>query len=101
MVIRGGKKVYLEDVDRCIEDIPEVNQCVSIGLMEAGKIDKSVSFIVLRNAEHGIESSIRAYIRSRLSTQHIPDEIYFIAEIPRTKSGKPIMNSLRHLMQIS
>lgn len=101
MIIRGGKKIYLEDVDRCIEEILEVDQCVSISLIEPDRLDKSVSFIVLKGTANKMEEGIRTHLQYRLSTQHMPDKMYFIAEIPRTKTGKPVINALRNLANVS
>ncbi|MEL6862985.1 MAG: class I adenylate-forming enzyme family protein [Bacteroidota bacterium] len=101
MIIRGGEKVYLEDVDRCLEEIEMVKEGVSIALVETGQQDQAISFIVLKPGEIEDPQVIIDFIRSRLSIQHTPDQILFIDEIPRTKTGKPIINELRALSLVS
>ena len=97
MVIRGGEKIYLEDVDSSLFELPEIAVAVSIVLMEEAKQDKAISFIVLNKGHDENRKAIVDHIRSKLSIHHTPDEIHFIQEVPRTKTGKPIINALLDL----
>ena len=98
MIIRGGKKVYLEDVDRCIQELDWVKESVSIGLVKEGLDDRSVSFIILKEFTVEADRQIMDYVLAKLSRQHIPDQIEIVEEIPRTKTGKPIINKLKELV---
>jgi acyl-CoA synthetase (AMP-forming)/AMP-acid ligase II len=92
MVIRGGEKVYLEDVDRCLADFLGVLDCASVVLCEPNEPDQALTFIVTSaGAASGsllqIEEVV-AHVRNALSVHHVPDRIYFVDRIPRTATGK-------------
>jgi acyl-coenzyme A synthetase/AMP-(fatty) acid ligase len=88
MVIRGGEKVYLEDLDRCLFDYPGVVDCASIAQCEPGAADVALTFIVTADNQPISREDISALVRSVLTHRHIPDRVYFIDRIPRTPSGK-------------
>jgi acyl-CoA synthetase (AMP-forming)/AMP-acid ligase II len=87
MVIRGGEKIYLEDVDRCLADYLGVLDCASMVLCEPDKPDLALTFIVT-SGEPLAKGEIAAHVRAALTVQHVPDRIYFVERIPRTPSGK-------------
>ncbi|RBL92030.1 class I adenylate-forming enzyme family protein [Chitinophaga flava] len=99
MIIRGGTKIYLEDVDRCMEGSSGVRHCVSISLVKSGEQDKSLCFIVLKDEAQLSREEVRARVQSVLSSLHIPDEIYFVDTIPMTKTGKPLIDQLLQLRE--
>jgi acetoacetyl-CoA synthetase len=41
---------------------------------------------------------IAAAIRSSLSPRHVPDEVYFVAAIPRTLSGKKLELPVKRIL---
>jgi acyl-CoA synthetase (AMP-forming)/AMP-acid ligase II len=102
MVIRGGEKIYLEDVDRCLADYLGVLDCTSIVVCEPQQPDLALTFIVTSGAPIPRED-IAAHVRSALTAQHVPDRIYFVDHIPRTPSGKashPELQALSRAMRL-
>jgi acyl-coenzyme A synthetase/AMP-(fatty) acid ligase len=88
MVIRGGEKVYLEDVDRCLFEYLGIVDCASIVRCEPGAADTAMTFIVTADSQPVAREEIDGLIRKMLTARHMPDRIYFIDRIPRTPSGK-------------
>jgi acyl-coenzyme A synthetase/AMP-(fatty) acid ligase len=88
MVIRGGEKVYLEDVDRCLFEYLGIVDCASIVRCEPGAADIAMTFIVTADSQPVARDEIDGLIRKMLTARHMPDRIYFIDRIPRTPSGK-------------
>jgi acyl-coenzyme A synthetase/AMP-(fatty) acid ligase len=88
MVIRGGEKVYLEDLDRCLFEYLGIVDCASIVQCEPGVADIAMTFIVTADSQPVSRQEIDALVRTMLTPRHIPDRIYFIDRIPRTPSGK-------------
>jgi acyl-CoA synthetase (AMP-forming)/AMP-acid ligase II len=87
MVIRGGEKVYLEDVDRCLADCLGVIDCASIVRCRPQEADQALTFIVTGGAPL-TKDEIAAHVRAGLTAQHVPDRVYVVERIPRTPSGK-------------
>ncbi|GAA3627187.1 class I adenylate-forming enzyme family protein [Flavivirga jejuensis] len=98
MVIRGGKKVYLEDVDQCIEELNWVKESVSVAILQADKLDSAITFVIVQNFKANIKEEIIHHIDSKLNSIHIPDQINIVDEIPRTKTGKPKIENLKNLI---
>ena len=91
MVIRGGEKVYLEDVDRCLFEYLDVVDCASIVRCTPDAPDVALTFIVVddRRPDSTItREEVAALVRAKLTPRHIPDVVYVIDRIPRTPSGK-------------
>jgi acyl-coenzyme A synthetase/AMP-(fatty) acid ligase len=88
MVIRGGEKVYLEDLDRCLFEHLGIVDCASIVHCEPGMADIAMTFIVTADSQPISREEIDGLVRRMLTARHIPDRIYFIDRIPRTPSGK-------------
>ncbi len=87
MVIRGGEKVYLEDVDRCLAEFLGVLDCASIVLCQPNEPDLALTFIVTSGSPLPLDE-VTAHVRAALSAHHVPDRIYFVERIPRTATGK-------------
>jgi acyl-coenzyme A synthetase/AMP-(fatty) acid ligase len=88
MVIRGGEKVYLDDLDRCLFDAPGVVDCASLVQCQPGKPDVAWTFIVTADGQPMARSQIEAIVHQRLTPRYMPDRIVFIDRVPRTPSGK-------------
>ncbi|WP_103069467.1 class I adenylate-forming enzyme family protein [Aquimarina sediminis] len=98
MIIRGGKKIYLEDVNHCIEELSWVNECVSIAIVQENEEDESIAFIVIQQPEKRSKQDILQHVSAKLTLLHLPDHIEFIDKIPRTKTGKPRIQQLKNIM---
>jgi len=97
MVIRGGEKIYLEDLDRCLFEDLDIVDCASIVYCEQGKPDEAWTFIVTADSQIVPRDEIATLVRTVLTPRHMPDRIFFIERVPRTLSGKA---SLRDLLAI-
>ncbi|MBC7502905.1 MAG: acyl--CoA ligase [Herminiimonas sp.] len=99
MIIRGGEKIYLEDVDRCIFEYLGVVDCVSIVRCNPGVPDHALTFVVTADSKPIPREEIDALVRRVLTPRHIPDRIHFIERVPRTPSGKASLRELLLLAQ--
>lgn len=89
MVIRGGEKIYLEDLDRCLAEQADLADCASIVDCRPESGDCALTFIVAREgAPMPSFERIAAHVRARLGPRHVPDQIYAVDAIPRTRTGK-------------
>jgi len=87
MVIRGGEKVYLEDLDRCLAQLAGVADTATVGV-SAGSVEKMVCFVV-REVGHALEEgAVMGHLRAELGDAKSPDRVVFCASIPRTPTNK-------------
>lgn len=97
MVIRGGEKIYLEDVDACLAELDTVadNACIRF---EDGGSEKIAAFVVAREGTRITELEIMQFVESRLGTMRTPDLVIFSVRIPRTSTNKVKIRELQELV---
>ncbi len=88
---RHGLRMGTADLYRAVEALPEVLDSMVVDLEYLGRESWMPLFVVLREG-HSLNDDLRqrlnAAIRQALSPRFVPDEIFQVAEIPRTLSGK-------------
>jgi len=99
MVIRGGEKVYLEDLDRSLVQYPGIAHSASIVISARETWDRAISFISPRESVVLTREAVADYVQKNLGRNHVPDEIVFTDKIPRTPVGKPDYVELKSFYQ--
>ena len=96
MLIRGGEKVYLEDVDRCLEAHPAVAEACSVRMGARRHEDEAVAFIVAAQQDPGRvdKTALGAFVITKLGPFSRLDDIVIVDEIPRSPSGKALREVL-------
>lgn len=98
MVIRGGEKVYLEDVDVCLSDMPGIRDSATVGFQERGE-EKIACFVVPETSGGVTTFEIMAYIRNRMGDFKTPDVIILQDQIARTVTNKVKIRELQQLAE--
>ena len=96
MVIRGGEKVYLEDVDVCLSELEGVAESATVPFEEA-EVEKIVCVVVLEPGAKLTWFEILSYIRERMGQYKCPELIIFQDKIPRTPTGKVKLSEIQRL----
>lgn len=102
MVIRGGEKIYLEDLDRCLDDCADITDCASIVEYRPGDADRALTFIVAADDAPCAVERVEQHVRAVLGPRHVPDQMLAVERIPRTRTGKvshPELMALVHGME--
>lgn len=101
MLIRGGEKVYLEDVDRCLEVCVGVAEACSVRIGAAtGRTarheDEAVAFVVVGPAGEPIPDRLALveHVIRVLGPYSRLDDVVFVDQIPRSPSGKALREVL-------
>lgn len=97
MVIRGGEKIYLEDVDICLGELNAILDSASIRF-EDGGTEKIATFVVAREGTQITEPEIKRFVESRLGKIRTPDLVIFSVRIPRTSTNKVKIRELQELV---
>ena len=88
---RHGLRMGTSEIYSAVEAIPEVLDSMVVDLEYLGKDSYMPLFVALRpgvTLDDNLRGRINAAIRSALSPRFVPDDIFAVAEIPRTLSGK-------------
>jgi len=95
----SGVYVSPFEVEATIVQHPAVLEAAVIGAPDADGLTKTKAFVVLKTGEHADEAELKAFVKDRLAPYKYPRAIEFIAELPKTATGKIQRFRLRELEQ--
>jgi acetoacetyl-CoA synthetase len=88
---RHGLRMGTSELYAAVEALPEVLDSMVVDLEFLGRASWMPLFVVLRpgvELDAAMKQRLNDAIRTALSPRFVPDQIYQVAEIPRTLSGK-------------
>jgi O-succinylbenzoate-CoA ligase len=88
MIISGGENIYPAEVEQAISELPSVASVAVIGVPDEkwGEVPRAV--VLLREGGQLTEDELRDHLTGKLARYKIPKSVVFVAEMPRTASGK-------------
>ena len=98
---RHGLRMGTSELYSAVEALPEVMDSMVVDLEYLGKESYMPLFVVLRagvSLDEALKKRINDAIKTALSPRFIPNEIFQVAEIPRTLSGKKQELPIKKLM---
>lgn len=95
MIVTGGENVYPAEVERVLQEHPDIAEVAVIGTPDAKWGEKVTAIVVPTSADHASAEEIVASARSRLAGYKLPKEILFIDSMPRNSTGKILRRELR------
>jgi benzoate-CoA ligase family protein len=92
MIKVSGMWVSPSEVENALLAHSAVTEAAVVGLPDVMGITRTTAFLVLRpgiqQPAGGLDSEIHAWLRTRLVGYKCPHEIRFVAELPKTATGK-------------
>jgi acetoacetyl-CoA synthetase len=98
---RFGIRMGTAEIYRVVEELPEVRDSLVVDLEFLGRPSFMPLFVVLKPGcvlDAALKGRIAGEIRSKASARHVPNEVYEVAEIPRTLTGKKMEVPVRKLL---
>ncbi|MCO4754145.1 MAG: acyl--CoA ligase [Bacteriovoracaceae bacterium] len=96
VIIHQGINVYPYEIETLVKSIEGVDECVLVGM--PSKIYGQIPYMVVK-APESIRELIEKLLNDSLAQSHIPKEIRFDIEIPKTSLGKVKRKQLLQLLQ--
>ena len=84
----SGMYVSPFEVEATLMQHAAVLECAVIGKPDAEGLTKTKAFVVLKPGQHAGEDELKAFVKDRLAPYKYPRHIEFIAELPKTATGK-------------
>ena len=97
MIITGGENVYSREVEEIIYTHPAVSEAAVIGLPDVDWGEMVTAVVALRAGAHAGERDIMTLCRAHLAGFKTPKRVFFVAELPKTVSGKILKRELRNM----
>jgi acetoacetyl-CoA synthetase len=98
---RHGLRMGTSELYSAVEALPEVLDSMVVDLEYLGRESYMPLFVVLRpglSLNDDVKSKLNNAIKTALSPRFVPNEIFQVAEIPRTLSGKKQELPIKKLM---
>lgn len=87
IIIRGGENIFPREIEEAIMLDSNIREAAVVGKPDDIYGEKTVAFIV---SKHGVqdETNLKNSLQSRLTKTKLPDEYFFLEEMPKTKTNK-------------
>lgn len=98
---RSGMRMGTSEIYRAVSSVPEVTDALVVDVPRPGTEGWMPLFVVLADGvELGdeLKRELGRRIREQCSPRHVPDEVYEIAEVPRTLSGKVLEVPVKRIL---
>ena len=87
-----------KEVESALLRHPVILEAAVVGIPDPALSNKIKAFVTLKPGNHGsdqLASRVREYVRSMIAPYKVPQEIEFLAELPKTANGKILRRELR------
>jgi acetoacetyl-CoA synthetase len=98
---RQGVRMGTSEIYRAVAAVPEVLDALVVDVPREGTEGWMPLFVVLREGEElddDLVARIKRSVRETCSPRHVPDDVYAIAEVPRTLSGKALEVPVKRIL---
>jgi long-chain acyl-CoA synthetase len=95
MIVSGGENVYPVEVEEALAQHGGVADVAVIGVPDPHWGEAVKALVVPRPGSRPAAEELIAFVRARLAGYKLPRSIDFVAELPRTPSGKVLKRELR------
>ena len=98
---RGGIRMGTAEIYRAVLSIDEIVDALVVDIPRPGTEGWMPLFVVLREGaelDDELPKEIARRVRERCSPRHVPDEVFAIAEVPRTLCGKVLEVPVKRIL---
>jgi acetoacetyl-CoA synthetase len=98
---RGGVRMGTSEIYRAVLGIDEIVDALVVDIPRDGAESWMPLFVVLRDGaqlDDGLTGEIARRVREDCSPRHVPDDVFAIAEVPRTLSGKVLEVPVKRIL---
>jgi fatty-acyl-CoA synthase len=101
MIISGGENIYPAEIENLVAELPEVAECVVVGLPDERWGEVPVLVVVAAAGRAPDERRIRDALAGRLARFKHPRDVIVVDDLPRTALGKVRKDALaRRLLDL-
>ena len=98
---RSGVRMGTSEIYRAVAAVEEVIEALVVDVPRPGTEGWMPLFVVLAEGaelDDELIAELRGRIREQCSPRHVPDQVYEIAEVPRTLSGKVLEVPVKRIL---
>ncbi|MEX0738535.1 MAG: long-chain fatty acid--CoA ligase [Pseudohongiella sp.] len=91
----GGEWISSLEIENIVSQHPSVNECSVIGARHPKWDERPVLVVVVNKGASVSHQDIVGFLDGKIARWWTPDQTIFVAELPRTGTGKVLKNELR------
>lgn len=95
IIITSGFNVYPREIEELLYKHTSISEAAVIGVPDEYKGEKIKAFIKLRTGEVMQAEDVHNYLKGKLAKYKLPEEIEFVADLPKTLIGKVSKKDLK------
>src|SRR5262249_29685552 len=88
VIISGGENISSIEVEGGLLRHPAVQEVAVVGMPDERWGEAPHAFVVLKHGASAAEDELREFARERMAHFKVPAAFYFVAELPKTATGK-------------
>ena len=96
MIVVAGFKVFPNEVEEVISQIPGVRECAVIGAPHR-KLGEIVKAYIVKDDQHLTEAQVIQFCKEQMTNYKRPRKIIFVHDLPKSNVGKILRRDLRTL----
>lgn len=97
LVKSGGEWISSVELENAIMNHPDVAEAAVIGIADATWGERPVAYVVAHPGAAPTAETVRDHLRTRVASWWLPDQVFFLDEMPQTATGKFSKQRLRSL----
>ena len=92
----SGHRFGTAELEATVNEFPDVVESAAIAIRDEIKGHAIIMFVVGKNS---IQSNdIKDHMKKKLGSVAVPDRVYFVPDLPKTRSGKIVRRLLRNIL---
>ncbi len=98
---RGGVRMGTSEIYRAVLALDEIVDALVVDVPREGEENWMALFVVLREGaalDDDLRAALARRIRADCSPRHVPDDVFAVAEVPRTLSGKVLEVPVKRIL---
>jgi fatty-acyl-CoA synthase len=95
LIKSGGEWISSVDLENALAGHPKVAEAAVIAVPDPKWDERPLAVLVLRPGQSATPEELRDYLAPNFARYWLPDGFEFVAEIPRTSTGKMLKAKLR------
>jgi fatty-acyl-CoA synthase len=95
LIRSGGEWISSVDLENALVGHPKVAEAAVIAVPHQKWGERPLAVVVPRDGQSVTAEELREFIAPRFASYWLPDDVVFVAEIPRTSTGKMMKAALR------
>lgn len=96
LINSGGEKISSLEIENVLRSHPDIREVGVVGIPDRYWGERIQAAVVLRDSAL-TEAQLLQFARERLPRYKVPKSFVFVAELPKTDTGKILKRALRHL----